>query len=189
MAFTGTKYAAQLYINQLSDEEVRQLAEGMTLTPADTETASVWDDSLNREEGNGGYTVSYDIDKSRMQLYQVGESVQGTAAYGYTGYTFSVEQASLQDNFDGITTDAIGMAADYSGYLDADGKITTVRSLVKLGDGVNTLDEVVKQENIQQKVLRVTLRCTNNSSEDQEVTVFPRAVPDHRPEHHDQPVV
>ena len=74
MAFTGTKYAAQLYINQLSDEEVRQLAEGMTLTPADTETASVWDDSLNREEGNGGYTVSYDIDKSRMQLYQVGES-------------------------------------------------------------------------------------------------------------------
>lgn len=173
VAFTGTKYAAQLYTNQLSDEEVRQLAEGMTLTPADTETASVWDDSLNREEGDGGYTVSYDIDKSRMQRYQVGESIQGTAAYGYTGYTFSVEQASLQDNFDGITTDDIGMAADYSGYLDADGKITTVRSLVKLGDGVNTLDEVVKQENIQQKVLRVTLRCTNNSSEDQEVTVFP----------------
>ena len=70
--------------------------------------------------------------------------------------------------------DDIGNPVDYSQYLNADGTVKDdVRTWYSRGDGVNTLDEKVKEETVPQRVLVMHLSYTNESSITQEICVCP----------------
>lgn len=77
--------------------------------------------------------------------------------------------------FDGLpAVDDIGNPVDYSQYLNADGTVKDdVRTWYSRGDGVNTLDEKVKEETVPQRVLVMHLSYTNESSITQEICVCP----------------
>ncbi|MFR6496132.1 MAG: hypothetical protein ACLUOF_06825 [Ruminococcus sp.] len=89
--------------------------------------------------------------------------------------TVKLDSVSVQDNFDGLpAVDDIGNPVDYSQYLNADGTVKDdVRTWYSRGDGVNTLDEKVKEETVPQRVLVMHLSYTNESSITQEICVCP----------------
>lgn len=170
IAFQDTPYVAQLYItDNVTEEEWKKIAENLTLTPSDKETAQEWTEPEAIME-NADAPVQ--LDTSRLQVCQIGDIVSDTVFDGNT--TVSVNSASLQNNFDGLTTDGIGMTADYSAYQNVDGSIAdNIRTWYSCGDGVDTLNKQIEQETIPQRVLVLHLTYTNTGSEAEEVCVSP----------------
>lgn len=185
VAFTDTNYAVQLYATTgMTDAELEKVVENLSLTPSDTETAAEWiaEEELKEEisEGEAEGDLSEEIsymqtvsDTSVMQLYQIGDTIPGDV-FDDTVH-MSVNSVEVQDNFDGLpTVDCIGQDMNYSQYLKEDGTIVdNVRTWYRAGDGVNTLDEEVRQESKEQKVIVLHLTYTNTGSASVEQCVCP----------------
>lgn len=179
VAFPDSNYAAQLYAtNDITKEEIQKIAENLSLTPSDTETAAIWDGD-EREEA-GGTDETYEFDGYTIQ--QIGDTVRSDSYDAedadtdpYDRITAKLDSVSLQDNFDGLpAANDIGESLDYSQYLNADGTIQDdVRTWYSRGDGVNSLDTKVKEETVPQRILVMHLTYTNESSITQEICVCP----------------
>lgn len=167
--FPNEKYAVQMYVTKsLTEDELKQIAENMSLTPAETETASIW----TKQEDNAEAVINEPIPNiSDMEVYHVGETVRSDA--DFDDLTIRVDNVTIQDNFDGLHTDGCGQEMDYRPYLNADGKITSTRTWYRLGDGVNTVDEKLREENVTMKVVVVDLTYTNINDISREICVCP----------------
>ena len=172
VAFTDTNYAVQLFATiGMTDVEMEQIVENLSLIPSDTETAAEWIAEEDLSEGiSYAQTVS---DPSVMQLYQIGDTIPGNVFDDTVHMT--VNSVEVQDNFDGLpAVDCIGQDMNYSQYLKEDGTIVdNVRTWYRAGDGVNTLDEEVRQETKEQKVVVLHLTYTNTGAESVEECVCP----------------
>lgn len=185
VAFTDTNYAVQLFATLgMTDAEMEQIVENLSLTPSDTETAAEWvsEEELSEEmpegeaEGDPSEGISYMqtvSDPSAMKLYQIGDTIPGDVFDDTVHMT--VNSIDVQDNFDGLpAVDCIGQDMNYSQYLKEDGTIVdNVRTWYRAGDGVNTLDEEIRQETKEQKVIVLHLTYTNTGSESVEECVCP----------------
>lgn len=181
ITFDGTPYAAQLYVSGISSAEMHQIADNVTLTPSDEETAGEW----HPQSYYDGDTDKVDTARLSMEEFAsnitnmrpcvLGETINYldyTAPDGYGEHIdICVNSVTVQNNFDGITTDCIGHEADYTKYLDGNGTITTLRQNIRLGDRVSTLDEVVSEETVQQYVVKVNMTYTNTGNEPLEITI------------------
>ncbi len=175
VAFTDTLYVAQLFVDGMSEEETRQIAENLTLVPTEEETAVMWDDAYAEPNVDGdNEAIPLQFEPENLNLCNVGDTVDLSGLSGMDGGDFSVtiNSATLQDDFTGINTDCIGLDADYSGYLDKNGKITTKRSLIRCGDGINSLNEVISEETTTMQVLVLELTYTNTGTESAGVGIF-----------------
>lgn len=179
VAFPDSNYAVQLYAtNDITKEEVEKIAENLSLIPSDKETAELW--SGEPQEEAGGTDEVYKI--SDYTIQQIGDTLRSDF-YDDTNaetdpsdrITAKLDSVSIQDNFDGLPAeDDIGNPVDYSQYLNADGTVKDdVRTWYSRGDGVNTLDEKIKEETVPQRVLVMHLTYTNESSITQEICVCP----------------
>ncbi len=158
VTFPDSRYAVEMYVtDDVLEEELKQIAENLSLTPSDEETASVWVNSEEEPVEDDGYEPPA-LDLSKLQTYAVGDTVTSDEI------SVRVNSISMQDNFDGITTDGIGMAADYSEYLSADGTIQNTRTWYSCGNGIDTLDEYLREETIPQRVVVLRLTYTNNTA-------------------------
>lgn len=185
VAFTDTNYAVQLFATiGMTDVEMGQIVENLSLIPSDTETAAEWiaEEDLSEgisegeAEGDPSEGISYAqtvSDPSVMQLYQIGDTIPGNVFDDTVHMT--VNSVEVQDNFDGLpAVDCIGQDMNYSQYLKEDGTIVdNVRTWYRAGDGVNTLDEEVRQETKEQKVIVLHLTYTNTGAESVEECVCP----------------
>lgn len=183
VAFTDTNYAVQLFATTgMTDDEVEKVVENLSLTPSDAETAEHWmseeewaelvEEQMEEAESAEIQTV---CDLSAMQLYQIDDTIPGNIYEDTVQMT--VNSVELQDNFDGLPqVDCIGNATDfdYSQYLKEDGTIVdNVRTWYRAGDGVNTLDEMLKQETMEQKVVVMHLTYTNTGAQYVEDCICP----------------
>ena len=178
VAFKGTKYVANiLAMEEFSDDELRQMTDGLTLEASDREVAASYKQykaqsqaELQEAANADEYEYTGDpVDMSRKQLVAIGEPANVNDVVDIT-----VNSVRLQDNFDGITTEGIGLEYDYSKYLDADGTLAdNVRTWYTYGDGVNTIDEAVETENMPAHVMVVNLTYENKGSEEIEYCVCP----------------
>ena len=139
------------------------------------ETAELWSGEP-QEEATGGTDEVYKVDDYTIQ--QIGDTIRSDFYDDddkYSRVTVKLDSVSVQDNFDGLpAVDDIGNPVDYSQYLNADGTVKDdVRTWYSRGDGVNTLDEKVKEETVPQRVLVMHLSYTNESSITQEICVCP----------------
>lgn len=173
VAFTDTPYAVQMYGTEaMTDAEMQQIAEHLTLTPSDTETASEWISLEERMESSGSYASHATFDLDNLNLYQIGETIPGNVFDDTVQITLN--RATIQSNFDGITTEGCGMPADYSMYQKEDGTIAdNVRTWYLAGDGVNTLTTEMEQEIIPQSVLVLNLTYTNTGTKVVEECICP----------------
>lgn len=163
VTFPDSRYAVEMYVtDDVLEDELKQIAENLSLTPSDEETASVWINSEEEPVVEPGYEPPV-FDLSKLQTYAVGETVTRSAELG-DEVSVRVNSVSMQDNFDGITTDSIGMGADYSEYLSADGTIQNTRTWYSRGNGIDTLDEYLREETIPQRVVVLRLTYTNNTA-------------------------
>lgn len=163
VVFEDTPYVAQLYVKGLSDEEIKKLAEGLTLVPAEEETAEIYVANTEEEEIISEEQSVFEFQPQNLNLKTVGDTVYDTR--NGRNVSIRIDNATLQDNFDGLTKNNIGKDMDFSKYLDKNGKIICERSWIRHGNGINSLDETVKQDTIQQKVLILQMTYTNEGME------------------------
>lgn len=182
VAFKNTKYVAKiLALQEFSSEELHKMAEGLTLEKSDTETASSYktykeymerlNQQLSESVDDTEIWTEPNVNIDNIKLMSVGETVNRYDV----GIT--VNSIKFQDDFDGITTEGIGIKYDYSKYLAADGTIAdNVRTWYKYGDGVDTIDEVVETETMPARVMVLDLTYENTGSEETEVCVCPSLI-------------
>lgn len=181
IAFPNSPYAVEMYVtSDITEDEVKQIAAQLSLTPADTETAAVWTEDTEKEEPAGIEDVNPAPED--IQIYQIGDTIKDSDFYetesavsvSVDSVSVSVDSVSVQDTFDGITTDGCGNPANYDDYTKADGTVAdNIRTWYTMGDGVNTLDEKIREETIPQKVLVMHLTYTNTGSKMTEKCVCP----------------
>lgn len=162
--FKGTNFILQLYFtDDISDDDVRSVIEGAKLVPSEEQAAGIW---FNREEASN-YVESATSGKSidDFTVVSVGDTVKDEREDG-NNIEITVNDAWVQDNFDGITTDGCGWPADYSEFLDEDGKIYETYYYGTAGDGINTIDEITDAVKTQKKVIVLDLTYKNVGDED-----------------------
>lgn len=171
ISFAGTEYVAQLYVNGFTMEEVKILAEGAELVEAEEELAGEWFDRYETADDTYVEEV-YTLDEENV--LSVGDSFPMP---WLETIKVTVDSIRVQDDFTGITTDSIGNDRDYSSYLTEDGKIQSTWQVVKLGDGAEALDQILKEEPVTYKIVAMDLTFSNTSDiDDAEVCICPRIV-------------
>lgn len=170
ISFPDSPYALQVYVSAgISEDDLKKIAENVSLTPCETEVADIWDNQTDDKQIEPDESEHTAFDSSQFQAAAIGETVSNETT------SVVINSATIQDTFDGITTDGTGTSKDYSSYANADGTVADItRTWYKYGDGVNTLDSAIKTETKAQKILRMDLTYTNLTQETQEECVCPR---------------
>lgn len=166
ITFPDTPYFALFYINGFTEEEVKLLADGAQLIDSDVECAL---DYQEKVPVSGGATIP-EIRMDSGKLMDIGDS------YIREDAEFTLKSISVQENFDGITTDSIGRPADYSEYVSSDGKVRFTHTYKKLGDGISQLDEIVSCKEVEAKIVLVEFEVQNVSDKTTECNISPELV-------------
>ena len=184
--FPEVQHILQLYIgDDMPEEEMMKLAEGVELIPTgetlEEDKVYTWNDYVSGEQETE--TGSSKITSSREEmenLHVVGEEV----IMPMYADTSSEEMLSTEDIRVKVTqvqtADDLSLleASEYveeswKRAVGADGKLLpdTVQ-YVKKGDGIDTVDEVVRTEEKAQKLVYVTLEYTNTGTEEYRNILF-----------------
>ena len=169
ISFPDSPYALQVYVSAgISEDDLKKIAENISLTPCETEVADIWNNQTDDNQIETDESEHTAFDSAKFQGAAIGETVSNETT------SVVINSATIQDTFDGITTDGIGAPMDYSSYANADGTVADItRTWYKYGDGVNTLDSAIKTETKAQKILKLDLTYTNLTQETQEECVCP----------------
>ena len=164
-----------LYIgNTISKEEAYKFAENLVITEEDemikTADMTTWSDIIDS-------TVYADkialVTNGQLPVRQIGEAFNlDSYAEDNNGndittdkVTACVDKVQIADNLQLLDSDKIPKA--WKTAVDANGKLVQNHlSYIKKGDGVNNLNSVVREENMDQKLLFLTVTYTNTSEEE-----------------------
>ncbi|MCR4795251.1 MULTISPECIES: hypothetical protein [Ruminococcus] len=170
--FKGFNFFVQLYAtNDISTADFKSFIKGMTLIPSNDEKAYPW---VNSEKSSDNSKISAEAYHSEMlknckpidevSFTNVGQTISHTVNGHNVDIT--IDNAWIQDDFEGITTDCCGIYKDYSPFIDEEGKIYQTYCWMKYGDGKDTIDELVEKENAEMKLIVLELTYTNTSDHD-----------------------
>ena len=167
VCFKNAPYAANLFFtDDISNDDVKKIAENMTLTPTDRE---LYQDYQSQEENTDeqiAVPVENKVDMSDIKLYKTGETYVESEA----NYSVKLNDAHIQNNFDGIATDGSGSAFDYSNITDP---LENIRTWYKSGDGVNSIDEKTKSMAAPLHILVTNLSYKNTSDKQEDICISP----------------
>lgn len=163
-----------LYIgNTISKEEAYKFAENIVITEEDemikTADMITWSDIIEPTV----YADKIDVTNGQLSVRQIGEAFNlDSYAEDNNGnnittdkVTACVDKIQIADNLQLLDSDKIPKA--WKTAVDANGKLVQNHlSYIKKGDGVNNLDSVVREENMDQKLLFLTVTYTNISEEE-----------------------
>ena len=164
-----------LYIgNTISKEEAYKFAENLVITEEDemikTADMITWSDIIEPTV----YADKIDVTTNgQLPIRQIGEAFNlDSYAEDNNGnnittdkVTACVDKVQIADNLQLLDSDKIPKA--WKTAVDANGKLVQNHlSYIKKGDGVNNLDSVVREENMDQKLLFLTVTYTNISEEE-----------------------
>ncbi len=161
--FKDTPYIAELVTRKLSEKEYLRLINSLYLTESEEQYYTVYQ---AQEETTYSAPSGY-CDPNLMNLVHVGDTV----TIDYTvpceadhAVQMTINSAALQKDFTGITTDCIGLDADYSQYLDENGNLTAHRKEYTTDDrGLQA--EIIRDEDIQQYILKLDVTLTRNDED------------------------
>ena len=116
--FKNTNFVVELFAtDDISDEDLVNIINGMKLIPSDSTTVGTW---FQREESSGSSSDSSSDTTGKgiddYNVVSIGDTVSD-AQFDTNHVEITINDAWIQDNFDGITTDGCGWGADYSEYL------------------------------------------------------------------------
>ena len=163
-----------LYIgNTISKEEAYKFAENLVITEEDemikTADMTTWSDIIEPTV----YADKIDVTNGQLLVRQIGEAFNlDSHAEDNNGnniitdkVTACVDKVQIADNLQLLDSDKIPKA--WKTAVDENGKLVQNHlSYMKKGDGVNNLDSVVREENVDQKLLFLTVTYTNTSEEE-----------------------
>ena len=163
-----------LYIgNTISKEEAYKFAENIVITEEDemikTADMTAWSDIIDPTV----YADKKSLVNGQLPVHQIGETfnLESHAEDNNGNYintdkvTVRVDKIKVADDLQLLDNDKIPDA--WKTAVDANGKLVQNHlSYMKKGDGVNNLDSVVREENMNQKLLFTTVTYTNTSEEE-----------------------
>lgn len=160
-------------------EEAYKVAEGITLTKTGEmiSTADMWDwdafiqnakGEVMEEDESGFMPYGSVVPADQLHIYSMGEEIYKEQAFTKEEKNVSLRVDSLQVSDDFSLLNESYIPDEWKDRLDENGKLkNNDASYVKRGDGVNTLDEVVRTESFPAKLVYATLTVTNHN--DQEI--------------------
>ena len=167
-----------IYIgDDVSKDDAVKVAENLEITENDKmmETAKMytWSDEVNPNVETGDEMVT-SVSEDKLKVYKIGEdftlSASGEDKDGnnIVNDKISAHVDSVQTADDLKLLNGADLPEEWKNVIDSNGKLVKNKvSCIKSGDGVNTVDQVVKTENVNQKLVYATVTYTNNS--DQEI--------------------
>lgn len=153
-------YVMQIYIgNDMSMDQIRSFASGLKLEPSsEDDTDGTWTSYLNHNPNQTKtFTIPNNPNKAKVgsiidkastsDIYSINEpffrkNINNIPSQleEYNALQISVENVTVQNDFNGITTDTIGRPADFSSYLNSNGAI--------IEDGFSVVIIDIKYKNI-----------------------------------------
>lgn len=166
-----------IYIgDDVSKDEAIKVAENLVLSENTTmvKTAGLptWSEDMTAERIEENDELLTSVDEKKLTIYQVGDTfkldVTGEDTNGeYLTGTISAEVDSIQIADDLQLLDPDKIPEKWTEAVGSDGKLlTNTLNYVKAGDGINSLDEIVKSEAVNQKLVYATVTYTNDSDEE-----------------------
>lgn len=162
--------------DDVTKEDAVKVAENLVITENDTvmETAGLgtWSEMVSPEESSDE-TMPTSVESSKLPVYQIGEPLEISAfAEDSDGnylenqnISICVDSVQVEDNLQLLEPDRI--PKEWLTAVGPDGKITeNTLSYIKYGDGINSLDEIVKTESMKQKLVYVTVTYTNETDKE-----------------------
>ena len=176
-----------IYIgSDVSKEEAYKVAEGITLTETGEmiSTADMWDWDAFIQQQNGELIEGEEsIGESEEgatgklpHIYNIGEDIKKDSTLAQDSEGNDIESADVSVKVDSIQVaddlsllDTKYIPDNWKNITDENGKLKdNEATYIKRGDGVDTLDEVVRTENFPAKLVYATLTVTNHSDQDLE---------------------
>ncbi|MDD3219420.1 MAG: hypothetical protein PHC41_13590 [Lachnospiraceae bacterium] len=166
-----------VYIGEdISKEDAFKVVESLAITENDTmlETAGLhtWSEIVSQGEVSGE-EVPASIADDKLPIHQLGESID-ILAFGEDS-----EGRYMEDNKISVCLNTVQIADDlqlldqnhvpeeWKNAVGADGKLVdNTLSYIKSGDGIESVDVIVKTESIKQKLVYATVTYTNNSEKE-----------------------
>ena len=166
-----------IYIgDDVSKEDAVKVAENLEITENDTmlETAKMytWSDEVNPKIETGSKLVT-SVSEYQLKVHKIGEefalSASGEDKDGnnIVNDKISARVDSVQTADDLKLLNGADLPEEWKNVTDSNGKLVKNKvSYIKSGDGVNSVDQVVKTENVNQKLVYATITYTNNSDQE-----------------------
>lgn len=119
-----------------------------------------------------GFTSKTTIASDQLPVYQIGDTFEvkthGEDSEGdWKGckHAVSVDAVQIEDDLKLLGEDNV--PKEWKSAVGEDGKlVNNTLSYIKAGDGVDTVDEIVKTESIKQKLVYTTVTYTNETDEE-----------------------
>ncbi len=155
--------------DDVSKDDAIKVAENIKITELDTtfetQGAYTWADVISNEknvEESAEDEPLTEIKDDKVKIYDVGTQI--TFPERQEGEQVSVCVDSIQIADDLSLLSEKDCPNEWKDAVGADGKfVENHLSYIKSGDGINTLDEVVKTESVRQKLIYATVTYTNHS--------------------------
>ena len=178
VAYTDVHYVMEMYVgSDVSKEEALKVAEGISLTPVGDDATGDdivkdydWSDYVEMlaEDAENADTERYSnttVAKSEMKnTHKIGESFALCQAEN-SGLQVKVADVQILDDVKVLDLSVMdeNERKELEAALDQNGNLLPAElEYVKYGDGINTLDEVVKTREVSQKLVYVTVEYTNS---------------------------
>ena len=162
--------------DDISKEDAIKVVENLVVTENDTviETAGLytWSEMVSPEEALGEELLN-SIEDDKLPVHQIGEAFNVSASGEDSDGNYIIEDrisvrvdsVQVADNLQLLDQNIL--PEEWIDAVGADGKLANnTLSYIKSGDGVDTVDEIVKTESVKQKLVYATVTYTNTSDEE-----------------------
>lgn len=176
-------YVMEMYATEdIPKAEVLKMAAGITLENSDKQDLRVEDWSVfeqtmienQKSRGVERIAKNTSIKKSKMKNHhKIGDTVTvGAAAWEGKNKAdqtmdVTVKDVQIKDNINNLDTRYMEDAESFAKIADKNGKLLPNKiNYVKYGDGVQSIDQIVKTRNVTQKLVYVTLEYKNTGNKE-----------------------
>ena len=168
-----------IYIgDDVSKEDAYKFVEGMVITEKDemikTADMEKWSDMIARDENIEAIELPQSITNANIPIYQIGETFDLGYATGVDNegnYVSSgrikvcVDEVQILDDLQLLKEEFI--PKEWKTAVDQNGKLVQNHlSYIRMGDGIESLDEVVGEKKVSQKLIYTTVTYTNASDKE-----------------------
>lgn len=162
--------------DDVSKEDAIKVVENLVITENDTmiETAGLytWSEMVSPEESSGE-AVMTSIADNKLLMHQIGEvfdiSASGEDRDGNyienDKISVCVDAVQVEDNLQLLGQNNV--PEEWTDAVGTDGNlVNNTLSYIKSGNGIDSVDEIVKTESVKQKLVYATVTYTNKSDEE-----------------------
>ena len=162
--------------DDIAKEDAIKVVENLLITENDTEieTAgmSTWSEMVSSEESSSE-EILISIEDDKLPVHQIGE-VFDMSAFGEDNHGNSMEADKISVCVDSVQVaddlqllDQNNVPEEWLTTVGSDGKIVNnTLSYIKSGDGVDTVDKIVKTESVGQKLVYASVTYTNKTDKE-----------------------